>query len=137
MILPLLALGGCNPAVTGPEGLLPRLTGGWEGFVVAASLESRDVVAVFAAADGMYGTVAVEDSEIGVRVFELTEAVDVAPLGVSLRFIESTGVRELFVDAVVPIPPLYGSWRERVFCEEDPEGTCEVQGAVTLDRIGR
>lgn len=130
-----LSLLACAAEEPGPAPLLPLLTGGWEGFVVEASLASRDVVAVFVDAERMHGEVAVEDADLGVRLYELTDAVDVAPLGVSLRFFEVTGVRELYLDAIVPIPPLYGSWRERVFCTETPEGICESVGAVTLDRL--
>lgn len=127
---------GC--ADEGPPNLLLELVGRWTGELAEAE-QTRPTRASFAWSDDievLTGEVVIEEGD-GERTFELLEAVSVEELGVGLAFAEVGGVHELFFDALTPLDPFVGVWRDEWYCGDEAGGLpgfCQRTGTFALAR---
>ncbi|MEQ1566968.1 MAG: hypothetical protein ABMA64_15100 [Myxococcota bacterium] len=113
--------------------LLPALAGRWVGAVVVD--EPRPASASFEWDEDeqlLTGELELDEAD-GPRAFTVLEARSVEDLGVALSLIEVAGVREGFVDALVPLDPLRAVWRVRWFCAGEPDGYCDELGELYLE----
>ncbi|MEZ4240186.1 MAG: hypothetical protein R3F59_29340 [Myxococcota bacterium] len=127
----LLVLAACQGDA--PPNLLLELEGHWTGSF-GSDEGSVPASAHFTWSDddeALQGELTLSEPE-GDRAFTVLDAASVEELGVSLGLVEEAGVRELYLDALVPLAPYQGAWRQEWYCGEGELGFCELSGGFLL-----
>jgi hypothetical protein len=114
--------------------LLPELDGRWAGELSGdeGTVQATASFTWSEDAEALEGEVVIEEAD-GDRAFEVLEAVSVEELGVGLMLAERGGVHELFLDALAPLDPFEGAWRDEWYCGEGT-GFCQLSGGFSLSR---
>lgn len=79
--------------------------------------------------------VEIEEGDGTERSYQMIDFNEVE-IGLSFAFIETAGVREMYLDALEPLEPFWwGSYRTRWFCAEEEDGYCNVDGLFRFDPV--